>query len=297
MAASTLQTKVISSEKFVESCGAVLFELSDFTDVKVCLIQHKDDGTWHFAKGRRNQGETRKNAAVREVMEETGFRCRLLPVTISTRATRIDAHADVLDKAVLCKDLTEPFMCHIRTLKNGKGTKFIWWYIAVLEEDGGQDKLPGEDKWVPMFLPFDMALKTLTFENDRQTLQKAFDIMQITFASHESFTSSVPRPSLKSLADADTDIQSNIGRTMSKKAAKKAVKAAKALQRCIHHAEQEKIDPTKINQATGPAYKETTGSKGIPQQRETRAWRRQAKRHRRTAQETIREEPNLTMRE
>ncbi|KAF1975099.1 NUDIX domain-containing protein, partial [Bimuria novae-zelandiae CBS 107.79] len=180
MATSTVQTKALSSENFVESCGAVLFDLSNLSDIKVCLIQHRDRGEWHFAKGRRNQNEARKDAAIREVMEETGFRCRLLPVTMPTRATAEDAHADVQDKPQVCKNLTEPFMCHIRNLKHGKGTKIIWWFIAALEDDEDNAKLPGEDKWLPALLPWRGALNTLTFQNDRELLQKALQLLQNT---------------------------------------------------------------------------------------------------------------------
>ncbi|OAG12925.1 NUDIX domain-containing protein, partial [Paraphaeosphaeria sporulosa] len=180
MAASTLQTKTISSEKFVESCGAILFDLTNPSDIKVCVIQHKSTGEWHFAKGRRNQGEARKDAAIREVMEETGFRCQLLPLTMPTRATPVEARPDVPDKAHVCENLVEPFMCQIRTLKAGKGTKIIWWFIAALEGDAGRDKLPGEDTWLPAFKSWHSAMNALTFQNDREVLQKALSLLQMT---------------------------------------------------------------------------------------------------------------------
>lgn len=233
MAASTLQTKTISSDKFVESCGAILFDLSDHDDVKVCLIQHKDSGEWHFAKGRRNQGEARKDTAVREVMEETGFRCRLLPVTMPTRATPVDAHADVLDKAQVFENLTEPFMCQIRTLKNGNGTKIIWWFIAALEGDGDKGKLPGEDKWLPSFLPWRDALNALTFRNDRELLQSALSLLQTTIPALGSLTVGINQQDLATTASANSNLNTQVasGAKISKKAARKAIKAAKAAKR------------------------------------------------------------------
>ncbi|KAJ4353402.1 uncharacterized protein N0V89_005131 [Didymosphaeria variabile] len=227
MAASTLQTKSISSEKFVESCGAILFDLSDLTDIKTCLIQHKDSGEWHFAKGRRNQGEARKDAAVREVMEETGFRCRLLPLTMPTRATPVDAHADVLDKAQVCENLTEPFMCHIRTLKNGKGTKMIWWFVAALEGDEDMGKLPGEVKYLPSFLSWRDALKSLTFQNDRELLQKALSLLQMTYSRIEPLDMEL-KQSKRIPGNSSSPGQTA---TISKKAARRAAKDAKAVKR------------------------------------------------------------------
>ncbi|KAF1956231.1 hypothetical protein CC80DRAFT_492495 [Byssothecium circinans] len=65
-------TQELMSADFVESCGAILFDLTDPKDRKVCLIRTRDSDTWLIAKGRRNCGESRHQAALREVMEETG---------------------------------------------------------------------------------------------------------------------------------------------------------------------------------------------------------------------------------
>jgi 8-oxo-dGTP pyrophosphatase MutT (NUDIX family) len=281
MAASTVQTKALGSEKFVESCGALLFDLSDFDDIKVCLVQQRECGEWHFAKGRRNQGETRKDAAIREVMEETGFRCRLLPVTMQTRATPVDAHVDVLDKATVCEKLMEPFMCHIRTLKHGKGTKIIWWYIAVLEEDAGKPKLPGEDKWLPKFLPWHDAVNTLTFQNDRELLQRALEILRMTFPTLKPFpgnSQSVPFAILPT--DASAGEQSTPKGFPSKTAAKKAVKAAKALKRLRDQEAQNNATPVKAEQMVKPIVDEAAGQRSTRQQ-EARKLKKATQRRRR----------------
>jgi 8-oxo-dGTP pyrophosphatase MutT (NUDIX family) len=227
MAASTSQTKTISSEKFVESCGAILFDLANLSDIKVCLVQHRHSGEWHFAKGRRNQEESRKDAAIREVMEETGFRCRLLPLTMPTRATPVHAHVDVPDKVHVYENLIEPFMCQIRTLKNGNGTKIIWWFIAALEGDAGKDKLPGEDQWLPTFKPWHDALNALTFQNDREMLQKALSLLQMTFPTLELAEKDASQPNalLGSLSTSNPNVAT------SKKAARRTAKDAKAVKR------------------------------------------------------------------
>lgn len=179
--ASGLPSRQISSDDFVESCGAILFDLANLADIKVCLVRAKRNDEWHLAKGRRNYGEARKDAAVREVMEETGFRCSLLPVRMSTRAPGPDSHTDVADKAHMYDGLTEPFWCTLRELKHPMRTKIIWWYIASLDkEDATLEKLPGEAKFEPEFLPCKKALQTLTFQNDREILSKAFSILEET---------------------------------------------------------------------------------------------------------------------
>jgi len=217
---TTDNTQVIGSPKFVESCGAILFDLADSKQVKVCLIQIRASGTWHFAKGRRNQGESRTDAAIREVTEETGFRCRLLPLTMPTRATPPDSHPDLKDKAHVYSNLTEPIMCHIRALKRGQGTKIIWWYVAVREEDGDQGKLPGEANWRPKFMSCLKALDMLAFESDRALLRKAMELLEATVSVE-----------LPPISERNKNVGGVLvpitGATMSKSAAKRAVKRAK----------------------------------------------------------------------
>ncbi|XHF96449.1 hypothetical protein AWENTII_000087 [Aspergillus wentii] len=85
-AASPDATFQYTSEQFVESCGAILFDLSDNNNNKVCLIHYNAKNEWMLAKGRRNCGECRQEAALREAREEQAIRptftqlqCILMP--------------------------------------------------------------------------------------------------------------------------------------------------------------------------------------------------------------------------
>lgn len=49
---------------------------------KVCLIQYHAKNEWLLAKGRRNCGESRREATLRELREETGYSAYLHPVTM-----------------------------------------------------------------------------------------------------------------------------------------------------------------------------------------------------------------------
>lgn len=46
--------------------------------VEIVLVHRKVYGDWTFPKGKLDDGETEEQAAVREVEEETGLRCRLV---------------------------------------------------------------------------------------------------------------------------------------------------------------------------------------------------------------------------
>ncbi|CAN9152865.1 unnamed protein product [Alternaria alternata] len=69
MAQSPCPTRQYTSENFIESCGAIAH---DPTRQKICLIHLAQSNMWVLPKGRRNVGEAHREAALREVYEETG---------------------------------------------------------------------------------------------------------------------------------------------------------------------------------------------------------------------------------
>ena len=182
MAQSIFKFQQYPSEQFVESCGAILFDLSDLPTTKVCLINVLEKQEWLLAKGRRNIGESRKDAALREVMEETGYQSHPLPVRMVTRACSPSAPANVSDKPRIHNNIMEPFMCTVRELPHGKGVKIIWWYIAVLDEDAVEQRGPGEKDFEAQFFSCAEAVEKLTFESDREVLRKALQIVNGTVA-------------------------------------------------------------------------------------------------------------------
>jgi 8-oxo-dGTP pyrophosphatase MutT (NUDIX family) len=181
MATSPYSTTQYTSEQFVESCGAILFDLSDSQNKKVCLIYHHAGNEWLFAKGRRNCGESRHKAALREVREETGYHAHLYLVTMYTRAPPIDEQGHMPDKPRSYQDLTEPFMVTIRQLGGDSvnDVKIIWWYIAALDEGvvagcGGAV----EEEFMPKLFSLSEAKKMLSFQNDIAVLEKAIKLVE-----------------------------------------------------------------------------------------------------------------------
>lgn len=178
MAQSSFLTRQFSSDQYVESCGAVLFDLSNSHEAEVCLVNFLKENIWLLAKGRRNIGESRKDAAIREVTEETGFKCHLLPLAIPTRACIPEEPSDALDKAKTVKDLTEPFMCTFRELSPGEGVKIIWWFVAVLKGDSQGNRGQGEEQFKAEFFKFEKAIEKLHYETDREVLKGAIELVE-----------------------------------------------------------------------------------------------------------------------
>ncbi|KZF19221.1 hypothetical protein L228DRAFT_48929 [Xylona heveae TC161] len=208
MATSNYLTRQYTAEHFVESSGAILFDLSH-KPRQVCLINykpHEKDDEWLLAKGRRNVGESRLDAALREVREETGYNCSIHPVTMRTRAPQSTEAANIPDQTRLYTNICEPFMLSIRDLKNdgagSEGVKIIWWYIATTttaagpagagdQHARGRTKLPegrgrgdeskskSEKDFRAEFFTYSEALAKLTFQDDRCVLARAIELVEM----------------------------------------------------------------------------------------------------------------------
>ena len=179
MATSRFHTSQHTSEQLVESAGAIPFRLST---KQVCVLHLLPCDEYVLAKGRRNVGESRSEAALREVREETGYTCRLLPITIQSRAppaVEVEPYGDVLRTH---SDVTEPFSLQIRHLETDGDVKLIWWFIGVVdEEEVPNEDRPGEEMFNVEFYGYDEVVKKLTFQMDRDMVQRAIDTVK---ASH-----------------------------------------------------------------------------------------------------------------
>ncbi|CZT16009.1 related to NUDIX domain [Ramularia collo-cygni] len=178
MAASVCVNNQYSSTEFVESAGAILFHAST---KQICLVHSHERNQWLLAKGRRNIGETRQQTAIRESQEETGFPCRLLPVTLRTRCTpdaeELEFTPDVPRRF---EKVTEPFMLTHRILPGNNGVKLIWWFIGVIDENA--PLLKGEDMFLAKLFGFEDAMATLTFASDRDIVARAIKVYEETMS-------------------------------------------------------------------------------------------------------------------
>src|SRR5271156_1045235 len=139
MSTSKYPTTQLFSHEFVESAGAVIFNLSK---KQIYIIRNRVTGEFYLPKGRRNCSEARWQTALREVKEETGLTCTMLPVTMKTRAPPSEEVVDYPDQAREFDDLIrEPFCLTIRELGE-RNVKLIWWYIVEIDDpvDGQCDR-------------------------------------------------------------------------------------------------------------------------------------------------------------
>ncbi|KAK5705597.1 hypothetical protein LTR17_021542 [Elasticomyces elasticus] len=161
MAASKFEYTQYTAEQYVESAGAILVNISTR---QICVVQDKASKEWLLPNGRRNCGESRQAAALREAFEETGYQCQPLLLTMRTRAPPA--------VEIARQDYPDEVTC--RQLGGEHGLKLIWWYVAAIDE--GVVWQGGEEQFRVELIGFDQAIGQLTFEGDRDIVRKAIDL-------------------------------------------------------------------------------------------------------------------------
>lgn len=178
MAESRFTSEQYTSEAFVESVGGVLFRLSSR---QVGVLHHLRRNEYILAKGRRNCGEARQVTAVREVTEETGFPCRLLPLNMHTRAPPAVETEQLDDQARFYSNICEPFTLQVRQLSESQ-IKLIWWFVVVVDEEIPPKESLEKDSYAVEFYSYTDVLDKLTFQMDREMVKKAIELVENTYA-------------------------------------------------------------------------------------------------------------------
>jgi 8-oxo-dGTP pyrophosphatase MutT (NUDIX family) len=69
--------RLAMTEAIVRAAGGIVWRHGESGAVEIVLVHRPAYDDWSFPKGKLGHGETEAEAAVREVEEETGLRCRL----------------------------------------------------------------------------------------------------------------------------------------------------------------------------------------------------------------------------
>ncbi len=177
MATSQFESEQYTSEAFVESVGAVLFRLSTR---QICILHLLKRDEYVLAKGRRNCEESRQQAAVREIAEETGYSCRLLHLNMLTRAPPAIETEQISDETRFYTGICEPITLQLRRLGEND-VKLIWWYAAAVNEDQPFDEdLQESETFSVEFHSYTGVLEKLTFKLDRDLVRRAIDLVSST---------------------------------------------------------------------------------------------------------------------
>ena len=81
------------------------------------------------------------------------------------------------DRARVCKGVSEPIAVTIRELGGGGDVKIISWYVAAVEDRGGEEGGGGKEQFEVGWFGYEEVVQRLTFQADREVVQRAMGIV------------------------------------------------------------------------------------------------------------------------
>ncbi len=130
--------------KELYSAGIIVYAKQD-SRIEYLLL-HYPVGHWGFPKGKIEKGETNQEAALRELYEETGLHAELKP------------------------GFEEQFSYFLHDLDGNRVHKTVYFFVGETEI---QDISLSHEHQDYDWLPFNVALKQLTYDNAKEVLRKA----------------------------------------------------------------------------------------------------------------------------
>ena len=127
----------------MEAAGGVVRRRSAAGEEELALIHRPRYDDWSLPKGKLEPGESGEQAALREVLEETGFRCRLGAALSS--ATYTDS--------------------------KGRPKRVRYWLMEPIEGRFAPGPEADRLRWCSL----DEAEKLLSYERDRQLVREALN--------------------------------------------------------------------------------------------------------------------------
>jgi len=132
-----LATKILDvvDVSVIRAAGGVVCRTGPSDGTEIAVIHRPAYDDWTLPKGKVEPDETPEDCALREVREETGFKCELL----------------------------RPLGCTAYVDRRGRDKVACYW---VMEVKGGRFR-PGIEVDKLVWLPVDQAVKRLTYSRDR----------------------------------------------------------------------------------------------------------------------------------
>lgn len=136
---------------FRESAGIVVYRKSEEGKREYLLLEYGDDGHWDYAKGGIERGESERDAAERELREETG-----------------------LENARFIEGFRETLHYFFRE-KNRLISKTVVFFLGEVPGDARVRLSFEHSRFV--WLPLEEAVQRATFKNAKEMLRKAEEFL------------------------------------------------------------------------------------------------------------------------
>lgn len=130
-------------EKQILAAGGIIIDESSDSR-RVLLVHRPQYDDWSFPKGKLDPGETVEEAAIREVREETGLKCRIVrKLAVSRYLSRKRHKGRLIPKVV---------------------------HYFLMERSSRRIKVPGDEVDIALWVELDEASQKLTYAQDKKLL-------------------------------------------------------------------------------------------------------------------------------
>jgi len=130
-------------EKQILAAGGIIIDESSDSR-RVLLVHRPQYDDWTFPKGKLDRGETVEEAAVREVREETGLKCRIIRKLAEARYLSRKRHKGPLIPKVV--------------------------HYFLMERSSRRIKVPGDEVDLALWVDLNEASQKLTYAQDKKLL-------------------------------------------------------------------------------------------------------------------------------
>ena len=130
--------------KQIFSAGVIIFYKKG--DELEYLLLHYPSGHWEFPKGKLEENETKEEAAVRELFEETGLKTTIIP------------------------GFQDSFIYHFKDFHHEQNEKTVYFFVGEVQN---KEVILSHEHHDHVWLSYHDALDRLTYENAKKIFKKA----------------------------------------------------------------------------------------------------------------------------
>jgi 8-oxo-dGTP diphosphatase len=131
----------------IRAAGGIVHRFVSSSSVEIACIYREARGDWTFPKGKLDRGETFEQAALREVVEETGMNCRVERFVGTTNYTH----------------------------RKGK-PKIVAYYLMSVNEG---EFVPNDEVDELVWLPLERVRDHLTWDRDRELFDLVLQMPEV----------------------------------------------------------------------------------------------------------------------
>jgi 8-oxo-dGTP diphosphatase len=134
-------------DDLIRAAGGIVHRFVSSVSVEIACIYREARGDWTFPKGKLDRGETFEQAAIREVVEETGMHCRVERFVGTTNYTH----------------------------RKGK-PKIVAYYLMSVNEG---EFAPNDEVDELVWLPLERVRDLLTWDRDRELFDLVLQLPEL----------------------------------------------------------------------------------------------------------------------